>query len=141
MNLFRKFISLSSADRMLVLRALMVSGAMRLALVLLPFDFIHRTVSSTRARGTAVSLEKVLWAIRVVRRRLPRVRCLPRSLAAQHLLLRNGYPAQLKIGVTRLSDGTLHAHAWIECGGKTLLDEVEALSHFTVFPSFNDRAI
>jgi hypothetical protein len=139
MSVFRKFISLSSTDRALIMRALIVSVALRFALVVLPFDFIRRMVASTHGGGLAVSVETIMWVMRVVRRRMPSIRCLARSFAAQHLLLRSGYPAELKIGVKRLSDGALHAHAWIECEGKTLLDEVEALSQFSVFPSFNDK--
>jgi hypothetical protein len=46
--------------------------------------------------------------------------CLKQSLVLLRLVRRRGIPAQLRIGV-RKDAGELIAHAWIECGGRTLL--------------------
>jgi hypothetical protein len=48
--------------------------------------------------------------------------CLKRSLILFRLLRRRGIPAELRLGV-RTVEGTFSAHAWIECGGRTLLDD------------------
>lgn len=42
--------------------------------------------------------------------------CLARALLIDWLLRRQGFPAELRIGV-RLADGVLAAHAWVECEG------------------------
>jgi hypothetical protein len=45
--------------------------------------------------------------------------CLARSIAAQHLLARDGVAADLVIGAAK-HGGRLHAHAWLECDGLRL---------------------
>lgn len=45
--------------------------------------------------------------------------CLPRALALQALLRRNGIQAELRIGVRR-EGGALQAHAWIEHAGSPI---------------------
>lgn len=45
------------------------------------------------------------------------VTCLHRSLATYAVLARRGYPACVRIGVARLPEEGLRAHAWVEVGG------------------------
>lgn len=58
--------------------------------------------------------------------------CLARSLALQWMLRRRGVESELRIGVRR-SDGALSAHAWIECGGIPVNDDVGVASAYAVF--------
>jgi len=53
------------------------------------------------------------------RHHLRQMTCLPRSLALQALLRRQGIEADLRIGVRREA-GELRAHAWIEQAGSPL---------------------
>lgn len=50
--------------------------------------------------------------------------CLPRALALQALLRRNGIQAELRIGVRR-EGGALQAHAWIEDAGSPVGEPAE----------------
>ncbi len=50
--------------------------------------------------------------------------CLPRALALQALLRRNGIQAELRIGVRREA-GSLQAHAWVEHAGSPVGEPAE----------------
>lgn len=58
--------------------------------------------------------------------------CLTRSLLLVWLLNRRGIHSDLRIGV-RLTQGTLAAHAWVECDGIPVNDRVEAIRQFDPF--------
>jgi hypothetical protein len=66
------------------------------------------------------------------RRGLWQGNCLQRSLVLWCLLVRQGIPAQLRIGV-RIEEGRLAAHAWVACGGVVLNDREDALERFVPF--------
>ncbi len=55
--------------------------------------------------------------------------CLPRSLALYRFLLSIGLPADHCIGVQRFP---FEAHAWVECGGRVLLDQPENVATYAV---------
>jgi hypothetical protein len=66
-------------------------------------------------------------------RGLHKATCLHRSLVLHGLLLRDGVPSELRIGVVKGRAGLgLEAHAWIEVGG-TVVGEVEEW-HRTFIP-------
>lgn len=58
--------------------------------------------------------------------------CLTRSLLLGWLLRRHGMESQLRIGV-RLTKGVLDAHAWVECNGIPINDQVDISTQFTSF--------
>lgn len=61
-----------------------------------------------------------------------RARCLPVSLALQHLLLAHGIASRLRVGV-RTVNGRLEAHAWVERAGAVLLDVDDSGVRFEAF--------
>ena len=65
-------------------------------------------------------------------RYVPGSTCLVQALAGQWMLLREGYPAQLRIGVSK-AEG-FEAHAWVELEGKVLIGGPEESARFTPFP-------
>jgi len=121
MRRVRRFIALPSRRRRLLVEAFFVWIGVRAALLLLPFsrwrplvERINRRNASGAALPPATPAD-VLWAVETAGRRLRRgPSCLPRSLALQHMLLRQGWPSRLRIGVRRDADGALVAHAWVE---------------------------
>ena len=66
--------------------------------------------------------QQVSWAVHAVSRRLPGTQCLPRSLATQALLAREGIASELRLGVAQAPRG-IRAHAWVECDGEALAGE------------------
>lgn len=126
MQTLRKFAGRSATDRRLLTEALVTVPAVRLALCLLPFRFarrrIGRSVSKRRATTTPeIPAERIVWAVTAVAARVPRASCLTQALAASILLPRYGHDATLRVGVAKDGDGRLHAHAWLESRGTTIL--------------------
>ncbi|MHC4516457.1 MAG: lasso peptide biosynthesis B2 protein, partial [Planctomycetota bacterium] len=56
--------------------------------------------------------------------------CLTKALAAESLLVRRGYPTEVKLGVTRDEANKLIAHAWVLCEGVVLVGG-EGLQRYT----------
>jgi hypothetical protein len=51
-------------------------------------------------------------------------------LAAQLLLIQNGHPAELLIGVAKNENRKLEAHAWVSIGSDIVIGGVDDLNHF-----------
>jgi transglutaminase superfamily protein len=76
-------------------------------------------VGPRRASGDAARAARI---VDVVLALYPAATCLKKSLVLLRILRRRGRPALLRLGV-RKSAHELLAHAWIECEGRTLLDD------------------
>jgi hypothetical protein len=65
---------------------------------------------------------RIAWAVDVAARSLRTAGpCLPSALAAHAILRRQGAPARLVLGVAKAGDANIDGHAWVECGGRTVL--------------------
>ena len=85
---------------------------------------LRRLLTSPRRRGgPPLPPERVARLVGIAARRVPSARCLPVAIVTAWLLARQGTPATLRIGVARHA-ARLTAHAWLECGGVALLDDV-----------------
>ena len=63
--------------------------------------------------------------------------CLSRSLALSWLLRQRGIAAQVRLGA-RVTDGQLHAHAWVEHQGRVVNDAPDVATRFTPFRPMSD---
>lgn len=61
------------------------------------------------------------WAVVAASRFVPGATCLVQAIVGERLLMRSGFPAQVKIGVTRDDNGALAAHAWLVLDGQVLI--------------------
>lgn len=127
MGSLARLIALPAAERRLLLAAAGLLAAVRVGLWVLPFRSVHGAI---RARGAsprrstghgAPPPARIVWAVEVAARRVPRATCLVRALAAQALLARHGHPSQLRLGVTRGEGRAFEAHAWLEANGQILI--------------------
>src|SRR5215831_18997330 len=137
MERLRKFLLLTATERSLLIRAVLLLGAIRVGLWLLSFrtlwDLLARV---TPARGRSRDLdysspEQVARAVTAASRYVPRATCLTQALAAQVLLTRQGYPVSLRIGVAKGEGGRLEAHAWVENQGEVVIGGA-ALGRYTL---------
>src|SRR2546428_7038979 len=132
-----KFLRLAHAERVLLVEATLLLGAIGLGLRLLPFgrlrdllDRLSRPRHGLRPRAR-LSAARIARVVERVSRVVPGARSsLVQALAAQGLLARRGHEAGLRIGVARPLDGSLEAHAWVEGEGAVLLGGQPA-PHFT----------
>jgi hypothetical protein len=76
---------------------------------------------------------RIAWAVTTAGRRLPfQTTCLVDGLVARVMLRRRGYLARLRLGVQpRSPEGSLKAHAWVECDGKVVVGHAEDLHRYT----------
>lgn len=128
-----KFLHLSPGERRLLIKAWLWLGAVRLMLWLMPFKSLQYFLAHAGQRpmakpaARAIQPERIVWAVEVAGRYIPRATCLPQALSAQALLKRAGFQADLCIGVAREGESQLTGHAWLESRGRVIIgnNEVE----------------
>lgn len=138
----RKVLALPSAERWLLLRAVLMLPAVTLALKtiglrrchlamerLMPLRQSHEFSAGTaRQRG-----RRTAWLVRVAATHgFVRASCLAQSLSVAGLLRRQRIPVTLCIGV-RKHQGQLQAHAWIEYQNEVLTDDAQVRRRFAPF--------
>lgn len=138
MRLFRRLAVLNATEWLLLAEAVVAVPTMRLALTVLPFRFLQGAISGMARRGRprvspTDSPEQIAQMVNAVADRVPHATCLTRALAATLLLTRRGHTPTLRLGVARNDDGSLRAHAWLDCSGRTILGGSDA-GEFVLFP-------
>ena len=135
-----KFLSLTPRERVLLINALLLLGAIRLGLKLLPFQTLRRLLArmaqptGTLQAAEKASVDQVAWAVIVASHYIPGARCLAQALATQVLLERRGYPTQLRIGFTRGKGGQMSAHAWVESEGRVAIGGAGNMARYILVP-------
>jgi hypothetical protein len=131
MRRLKRFAELTNVERLLLLRAFCIVAAARVALWSLPVKTARRAISiiagvtlaavyDTRTINSEVSVERFVWAVKVVSRCIPRATCLTQAVAIQPLLARAGHASRLEIGVAK-DAGDFQAHAWVVCDGRVII--------------------
>lgn len=145
----RSFLRRPHAERLLLLRALWLVSAARLALSLFAFSRVQRMFGAAAAERAApvpleslaqepLALERIAWSVRTAARYVPRATCLVRALAVRSMMARHGYVGDLRIGVGRDGAGAFGAHAWVEHAGRVVIGEEER-ALFTELPAIDGR--
>ena len=139
MNSLRKFFRLPHGERWLLLKAAFLLGLIRIGLRLLPFQTLKQLLDSASKPRVSIefSPDRIAWAVTAASRYvLGDKPCLTQALAAQLLLKRRGYPASLRIGVSRTAGNQLQAHAWFESEDRVVVGGGE-LSRYTQLRAFD----
>ena len=121
MGRIRKFLGLSTRERLLLVQSAVFLGWVRVGLSLLPLQILRRFLakvvprSGGHERSDRPSVERIVWAVTTASRYVPRATCLTQALVTKALLARSGHRAHLRIGVAT-GEGRgrrLEAHAWV----------------------------
>lgn len=132
------FVRLPAGDRSLLVRSILVLGAARVTLWLLPLRVVRRLLARVGRRPAPeeITPERIGWAIDLARRIVPRATCLPQALAGEALLAYAGHPAELRIGVIKSGERKLlEAHAWVESEGRIVVGDLpQGLTEYTFMP-------
>ena len=112
--------------------------AARVALALMGFQRLRARIEqryeALPAREDREAAQTLRRAMDRAARALPKVTCLPRALAAEWLLRRNGQAALLSVGVARSDgaarDAALDAHAWVESAGVIVCGDLPDLARY-----------
>jgi hypothetical protein len=111
----KRIITLTPAERYLLIRVALVVGVARVAIWILPFASARRLVERISPRVDSVPVKTLMWAVTATSRFVPAASCLVQAAAAQALLTRAGYKSRMEIGVRRDDPGGVQAHAWVVC--------------------------
>lgn len=135
-----RFLQLPQSEKYLFIISSGLLLAIRLGLRLLPFSkllhLLNRFSTPHPNRMHAMPTRRVAWVVDTTSRRLLGAEsCLPRALTGHLLLKRYGYPARLRIGVSKAEDGRLMAHAWVETDdGPIIGGTLTELEGYQTFP-------
>jgi hypothetical protein len=142
----RKFVRFPWRDRWLVLEAGAWLALTRLAILLVPFRRIARTLGKVMAESSHDDprdddlVRRVGWAVRIASRYTPwQTRCLAEGMAAKGMLRLRGLASTLYLGLAKNEEGELEAHAWLRCGSQVVTGEHEA-ERYAVVARFAEEA-
>lgn len=141
MKRLQKYFALTPAGRAIVLRSLLL---LPMVAVLLRARGMARTMAWLGRLGRRAERDPAALAPREIARlvdaaaSLLRAACLPRSLVLWHVLRHHSASAEVQLGVCRLADGSLSAHAWVELDGLPLNDHANAREHYAALPSLEN---
>ncbi|MBE0614411.1 MAG: lasso peptide biosynthesis B2 protein [Burkholderiales bacterium] len=138
MRQLRKFFALNPAGRTIVLHSFLLLPMVALSLRAFGMARTRAMLGrlGPRADGAATALAPLELARLVdAVAALLRVRCLARSLALWQLLRNRGTSTEVRLGVSKLADGGLTAHAWIEYEGLPLNDHTDVLERYAALPT------
>lgn len=137
MRRLRKFLALTPAGRAIVLRSLLL---LPMVAVLLRARGMARTTALLQrlcryAEGDPDTLapQEIARLVNAAASILG-APCLPRSLVLWHILHRRGMSTEIRLGVSKLANGNLSAHAWVELDGLALIDDPDILGRYAVLP-------
>lgn len=121
-SIFTKFYK--HQQKGLFVYAYLLSGIIRLSILVLPFKVLKRRLGIPKMESTFdVSDEKIVTA-KEIRRLVLQVcnhtpwqsKCLVRAMLTQHLLNKRNISSTLYLGVNKNQSGEMQAHAWLRCG-------------------------
>lgn len=137
MRLLNVITQRSHRERHLLLQAVVISIAIRLALIILPFRAVQRWICrecEVSRRVDRAERERIVRAVHSATRYLQSERrCLLRGMAVQWMLHRAGQPVALRIGAARTTDGALQAHVWVELDGEVITGGKDAPRIYATF--------
>ena len=136
MGALARLVRLGPEQRALLARAAVWLVLARLGLATLPFLRV-RALCGRASRGLPLvgrPASEIRWAVLAVARRLLGTRCLPRALALQALLRQAGVASELRIGVAKNPQGSLVAHAWVDCDGEPFLPDEDVSPYAPLSP-------
>lgn len=122
MTRLRKILSLSPGDHAVLADAVILALPVELGLRCIGFDRLVKVMSrSVKPSRAAVDPDRAARLVDRVWRLYPFATCLKKSLVLWWILRRRGVHADLRIGVRRV-EGRFESHAWVQHGGRVLLD-------------------
>lgn len=146
MRPIRKFLALGWSDRWLLLEAWFHLGAVRLALLVLPFRHIARYLgpqlppveAAPPSATVPPGAERIAWAVGLASRHTPwESACLAQAIAGKTMLARRRVPALLYLGTRKDEKGELVAHAWLRVANAIVLGG-SGHETFTVLAAFGE---
>jgi hypothetical protein len=134
MRKLSRFLALSGAQKLFLLRCVFVVSVVRFGLTFLSYNWLRRRViaKDVDAPGDIEELRRVAWGVAIASRLVPRATCLTQALAGQYILAAAGRDSKIQIGIERGTGAELRAHAWLVSGDHVVLGgPATSLARFT----------
>ena len=142
MRRLRKYLALSPAGRAIVLRSLVLLPAVALLLRVRGMArtqaWLARLGSVAAGDASGLTPDEVAALVGATAPIL-QARCLSRSLLVCRFLRDRSKRVEVRLGVSKLADGSLSAHAWVECEGLPLYDSPDVIERYVALPSLVGR--
>ena len=127
MSKINSFFKLSSVRKSLLVKSIILIIFIRLSLLLFSFSNVKKISKKfskpKKYQKNRITIEDILWSVRVASIYIPKSTCLIQAITAQILLSRYNYLSKLKIGVMKGHE--FEAHAWVEINDRIVLGESE----------------
>ncbi len=127
MSKFKDFFKLSTNQKILITKSLILIIIIRLSLSLLSFSNVKKLSKKfsrpNKNNKNYITVEDIVWSVKVASNYVPRATCLTQAITAQIILSRHNYLSNLKIGVIKSEE--FEAHAWLEIDNEIVLGESE----------------
>ena len=128
-----KFFSLSFTNRCLFVRIYILSGLVRLMVLLIPFRYFKtylgeykKQTDYTLSKSSQEIVYQIQYMIDLVCSNTPwKSECLVRAITAQKFITRRNLSSTLYLGVRKNHKEKLNAHAWLRCGSIIVTGEHE----------------
>ena len=120
----KSFLRMRTADRRLVVEAVLMLGVARLLVITVPFRVMAPWLSRAPETDSFDEelLRRVRWAVTAAARNVPwNAVCLPQAMAAKAMLARRGCGSSFHLGTGLDTQGKLIAHAWLVSGGTVVV--------------------
>lgn len=139
----KKVLSLSWREQWLFFEAYILTGVVRLAILVIPFKYSSKILGKSMQESFTTECDekvamalKIGWIIQAVSRRtLWDSKCLVQATVGKILLRQYGIANTLYLGLAK-REGKLIAHAWLRCGDRIITGGV--VNSYTVVNKFAD---
>jgi hypothetical protein len=125
MSRLSKFLCLPSGEKILLVRAWILLGIVRLFLSLFRLAILRKLLTGIGPFVARVDKEftddQLVRIVGIASRYVPKSTCFAQALTIQLVLKQSGRQAYLYLGVIGGENDTLKAHAWVESRGKVLI--------------------
>lgn len=148
-SLLHKVRRIRPTDLPLMVEARCVLGGVRVGLRWMRYALLLRLLrNSARMAGRLQAHPKtdpearILWTIDTIGRKSRAApSCLEEALSVQWMLRRRRIESDIRIGVAKKEDGSLHGHAWVERDGRVISVDAISPANFTVLTGKTDEQI
>jgi hypothetical protein len=145
-NKFRRFIKLSSQEKLLFVKVFFITGIVRFAILNMEFSKLKSRLGQDNQESSKVTsienykyIEEVKKAVLRVAKYTPwESKCLVQSITVQYLLKKRDISSTIYLGVNKEKGNKMLAHAWIRCGEITVTGG-EISNHFKVVAKFSNE--
>ena len=137
MNNIRKFLSLETSYRLLLINAYFALIGTILLLKIFPYNQLRQFIANQSKKkkhftNDSVTANRIVAAVKTASQYAPgNSTCLIKALTGYYLLTQKNIPAEMYIGVKLGLPGQLNAHAWVVNQGEVLLGYLDDLPSYT----------